>query len=174
MIKFSTIDSLAKSMGFGSYQDYLESDHWKNLKRKKGMSECCVCRSKSGLLAHHINYRGLLDVALSDLAVMCKSCHDDFHLCCRNYDLDYIGVQPQRIQEMTEAFRLTPYFIKRAAKIERKRARRAKPDRKKTARLKFRKLIRGPMTDEAIEVFCSWLKTYNRQAKHQDYVDCPF
>lgn len=65
------------------YRDvYLNSDHWKNLRKEK-LSQfdfCEKCKSLNHLDVHHINYKGLYDVKLSDLKVFCRNCHEKEHL----------------------------------------------------------------------------------------------
>lgn len=61
---------------------YLNSEHWKNLRTEKlsQISFCEKCKSINHLDVHHINYRGLYDVKLSDLQVLCRMCHEKEHL----------------------------------------------------------------------------------------------
>lgn len=60
-----------------NYQDYLKSDDWltkKYLKKLKAQ-QCAICSTKDNLHVHHLNYRNLIDVEMSDLRVLCKRCH---------------------------------------------------------------------------------------------------
>lgn len=66
------------------YRDtYLKSDHWKDLRLRKMVSKraiCCLCgESKFFNDVHHIVYRNLYDVRLSDLRVLCRRCHSLVH-----------------------------------------------------------------------------------------------
>lgn len=59
------------------YDDYLKSEDWltkKYLKRLK-RNNCAICNSKDNLHVHHLNYKNLVDVDMSDLRVYCKRCH---------------------------------------------------------------------------------------------------
>lgn len=60
---------------------YLKSEHWKNLKAQKlGVSPFCEdCGSRRCLDVHHLNYRNLFDVQLSDLKTLCRNCHEAIH-----------------------------------------------------------------------------------------------
>jgi hypothetical protein len=60
---------------------YLKSDHWKNLREEKleQVTACETCKTTCSLDVHHDNYRGLYDVRLTDLRVLCRKCHDDEH-----------------------------------------------------------------------------------------------
>lgn len=62
---------------------YLKSDHWQNLRLEKLVevdAHCyrCDVRDLSNDV-HHVNYRKLFDVMLSDLIVLCRTCHDLMH-----------------------------------------------------------------------------------------------
>jgi 5-methylcytosine-specific restriction endonuclease McrA len=61
---------------------YLHSDHWKNLRKEKlvQISICEKCKTIHNLDVHHINYKGLYDVKLSDLQVLCRKCHEEEHI----------------------------------------------------------------------------------------------
>jgi len=60
---------------------YLQSAHWKSLRSKKlaASPRCERCGNTHALDVHHVNYRNLFDVALSDLLTLCRSCHDAEH-----------------------------------------------------------------------------------------------
>lgn len=59
------------------YQEYLKSDHWRNLRSKKfaGSRVCGICRGRSELQVHHLFYKNLYDCDTTDLRVLCKRCH---------------------------------------------------------------------------------------------------
>lgn len=59
------------------YKEYLKSEDWltkRYLKRLKS-NKCAICSSTKLLEVHHLNYRNLFDVQLSDLRVLCHRCH---------------------------------------------------------------------------------------------------
>lgn len=60
---------------------YLKSEHWINLKKEKLKEfDCCaLCNSIKKLDVHHLNYKNLYDVELSDLLVVCRPCHAKIH-----------------------------------------------------------------------------------------------
>lgn len=95
------------------YDDYLRSAHWKRLRARKFDEvgrECQRCGScREPLHVHHINYRGLFNVRLSDLEVLCAACHTKHH-----------KEHPTRRRPKYASKR-----SKRAAKKRRARARRA-------------------------------------------------
>lgn len=61
--------------------EYLKSDHWKSLKARKLVQNpnCSGCWSNAHLDVHHIRYRNLYDVDLSDLLTLCRACHIKEH-----------------------------------------------------------------------------------------------
>jgi len=76
-----------------SYQDYLQSDHWKNIRRRKidMVHGCCEgtvtdnsgykwgCHRTNALEVHHLTYERLGRERLSDLMVLCPICHRHTH-----------------------------------------------------------------------------------------------
>lgn len=165
MTEYQKIDAIARSFGFAHYSDYLRSDHWKNLKRQVTSKLCCVCGSRTNLRTHHIRYRNLLDVEPADLVKMCEPCHDDFHLACRYYKLPYIDADPERIAVLTNTFRSSPYYIKRAEKLKRKRSglkpvnhtKQSTKQSKAKMKRAFKHFLKGKMRVDRAESFCKWL-----------------
>jgi len=65
-----------------SYQQYLESDHWKQVRAqtlKRAWYKCQICNSKDDLQVHHNNYDCLGDEKPSDLIVVCGQCHNEIY-----------------------------------------------------------------------------------------------
>jgi 5-methylcytosine-specific restriction endonuclease McrA len=60
---------------------YLKSDHWKFLREEKLKQNpnCEKCQSTICIDVHHLQYRGLYDVKISDLQTLCRKCHDVVH-----------------------------------------------------------------------------------------------
>lgn len=74
------------------YQEYLKSDHWKNLRKRKWASvhrrgikpHCGICGiSEVPLDVHHKEYKNLYDVDLSLLVLLCRNCHSTAHKLMR-------------------------------------------------------------------------------------------
>lgn len=63
------------------YQEYLRSDHWKQLRAKKvgNKRRCGICGETHGIQVHHMFYRNIYDVQTSDLRRLCDRCHGTFH-----------------------------------------------------------------------------------------------
>lgn len=62
-------------------QEYLKSVEWYKLKQLKlKETDCCVvCGSSQNLELHHITYQRLGNEILTDLAIVCRSCHQTIH-----------------------------------------------------------------------------------------------
>lgn len=64
------------------YQEYLQSAHWRTLRRKaleNAEHSCQLCNSESALNVHHRTYDRLGHERLADLIVLCRDCHAKFH-----------------------------------------------------------------------------------------------
>lgn len=62
-------------------EEYLRSEHWQKLKASKlQKNPCCEkCKSTKKLDVHHLDYKNLYDVLLSDLQTLCRKCHKMEH-----------------------------------------------------------------------------------------------
>lgn len=71
-----------KKMSREEYQEYLKSDHWQSLRKRKlshSKCRCAICGSTDRLEVHHLQYKNIFDVDLTDLRILCNRCHDLFH-----------------------------------------------------------------------------------------------
>lgn len=164
MTPFQQVEETARRIGFESYYDYLHSEHWRELKRKRlAGCVCCVCATPKRLLPHHTQYRNLIDVGFEDLEPMCCRCHDIFHMACRFYKISYLGLGAVRIAEITRAFMATPKFSKWEAKMQRRRAGIKKPplrfakESKNHIKRRFKQLMKGKLSAPRVKEFCDWL-----------------
>lgn len=68
--------------GYETYELYLDSDEWK-AKRKEALEEagnkCSICGSTDHLQVHHLSYEELEGKDISQVRVLCKSCHEKVH-----------------------------------------------------------------------------------------------
>ena len=65
-----------------SYNEYLYSDQWKNLRTdvfKRDNNICKVCNSNKATEVHHLTYLNIFNEKLSDLISICRSCHKEIH-----------------------------------------------------------------------------------------------
>ena len=75
------------------YNEYLKSEHWNKRKKtalKWWENRCALCNSDDELHVHHRSYANLGQEPLSDLIVLCKSCHELFH--------DKITKEPKEVE----------------------------------------------------------------------------
>lgn len=65
------------------YLKYLESGHWKKLRRQafeRDGWKCVICGSTRRLRGHHTKYRkDLRSCTVSDIQTMCEGCHEKHH-----------------------------------------------------------------------------------------------
>jgi len=64
------------------YKEYIESDEWKNKKRKSiqyHWYRCCKCKKTWFLEVHHWCYDNLGNEDMKELFAFCESCHKKFH-----------------------------------------------------------------------------------------------
>lgn len=81
----SFYDKLRK-LGFDSYQDYLKSEHWLDVRKRFWASKlgakkrCAGCLRKDvPLQLHHRTYRRIGAEKLGDLVQVCGECHAAIH-----------------------------------------------------------------------------------------------
>jgi hypothetical protein len=71
-----------RSLGYTTYGEYLESDHWKEVRswfwaRNKNR-HCRGCSGKPEQI-HHVTYKRLGAEKPYDLVAVCRSCHEAVH-----------------------------------------------------------------------------------------------
>ena len=65
-----------------SYQEYLKSPHWKEIRKRaldRAGHHCFVCRDTKNLNVHHNSYERLGKELDTDLIVLCEKCHNLFY-----------------------------------------------------------------------------------------------
>lgn len=70
--------------GAGDYQKYLRTRHWRKKRvwvARKARGLCAVCEKYVGKRGevHHLNYDRLWEEQLTDLLLVCRSCHELEH-----------------------------------------------------------------------------------------------
>lgn len=88
-----------------SYESYLRSPHWLELRRTHldNTAFCCACKSKSRLVLHHIYYSRLGSERTGDLIVLCSNCHQKLHdFLDSKYPGDSTGAKVRRTQRLFE------------------------------------------------------------------------
>jgi hypothetical protein len=84
------------------YAEYLESDHWKQLRAaaiEKWGDRCSNC-SVPRVDVHHLRYGTLFDVTTDDLMPLCRRCHDNVHASPRLKCL-LAGNHPSSVKRQT-------------------------------------------------------------------------
>lgn len=64
------------------YEQYIQSEHWKNLRGEAihiAGRKCEVCQSRSDLQGHHLQYRNFTDCTADDVLILCDGCHKLWH-----------------------------------------------------------------------------------------------
>jgi len=88
-----SIPARVKALGFASYRDYLQSEHWqefkvrlfktsaicKRIRKKYGEMRCYFCAGRGPLNVHHKTYKRLGVERMDDVFVICKDCHERIH-----------------------------------------------------------------------------------------------
>jgi hypothetical protein len=77
----STIGGRLRELGFSRYEEYLESDHWQDVRRRyraSGRPWVCRCGARPKAL-HHRTYERLGAELLDDLEPICPPCHRKLH-----------------------------------------------------------------------------------------------
>ncbi len=69
---------LAK-LGFKNYNEYLRSDHWREVKESQPDRFCTWCKKTSGLHLHHQTYKRLGAEEVEDLVWLCSLHHWAIH-----------------------------------------------------------------------------------------------
>jgi hypothetical protein len=60
---------------------YLKSDHWRDLRAAKLAANpvCERCKKRRSAEPHHLRYKNIFDVVLTDLLAVCRECHAEIH-----------------------------------------------------------------------------------------------
>jgi len=70
------------ALGYKNYSGYLQSEHWKELRKRifsERGSKCEVCNSEDSLNIHHRTYANFGNELESDLIITCGKCHKRIH-----------------------------------------------------------------------------------------------
>lgn len=72
---------------------YLKSKRWTKLRRRKLKEQdfkCNRCGAIKPLQVHHVDYKNVFDVTLSDLEVLCVPCH------AKEHGSDFVYKEPDK------------------------------------------------------------------------------
>jgi len=78
--------------------EYLKSDEWKKLRSLilHTTPNCQCCAVKIASEVHHMTYRNIVDVKVTDLLPVCRTCHKFIHNAIND---GYISQSPEKIEE---------------------------------------------------------------------------
>lgn len=92
----SPLDQLSVSAGYKSYNDYLNSPHWKEFRRRYSISNqpqrCRLCPSTK-IELHHIIYTHLGKERLDDVTPLCRTHHQEVHRWLEEHKLPIIETE---------------------------------------------------------------------------------
>ena len=74
----ATFHETLRQLGYKSYAEYLGSEHWADLNRRKTAKTCKVCRGPRQVL-HHRTYKRLGHEWLADMIPLCHKHHKMIH-----------------------------------------------------------------------------------------------
>ncbi len=79
------MDKRVQVLGFDTYREYLQSQHWREFVRHRRQKRCWVCGKSRGvvLCLHHLTYDRLGSELPDDVVTLCKGCHEDAHTLAR-------------------------------------------------------------------------------------------
>ena len=68
-------------LGYASYQDYLQSPHWRSVKVRLLIKKplCCVCENNRADTLHHLTYTRIGTENDNDILLLCQNCHNIIH-----------------------------------------------------------------------------------------------
>lgn len=101
-----------------SYKEYLQTNHWKRLRRVKleqAGYKCEQCESTFWLAVHHVSYRkSWFDSQPEDLKVLCNYCHKKAHGILKPNDRPiYTVAQRDSIVKNLCGIHVRTYFAKK-------------------------------------------------------------
>lgn len=155
------------SRRYQSYQRYLESPHWRDLRLAKFEEcgrHCQNCNTLDKIRVHHVRYRNLIDCVPADLVVLCEDCHNDFHNAAQLQSLKLKDCEELfQIRHLINWLRTLPPEDRRSARGAARRQR--KQEKRRIIKCKprilhnkiKRMLLAGRGTPEAIDKVIAYL-----------------
>jgi len=95
-----------------TYQDYLRTTHWSVMRKKikakyKGKCACCGFTAKDEIMhVHHLTYERVGKERLTDLVLLCESCHKHVHAWMRTMRGDNLG--KHAFEVVRKSFQMKP------------------------------------------------------------------
>lgn len=81
-LRYTDRDTILRSIGFKSYEDYLKSEFWANIRTaaiERHGKNCALCGKDKSIQVHHTRYdrATLIGEQLRFLVPVCRNCHLD-------------------------------------------------------------------------------------------------
>ena len=129
-----SIPARLRELGYSSYKEYLNSQHWKEVKaryfRSKlvpknvlGDFKCAYCEETTGLSVHHLTYKSLGNEKLHHLILLCRKHHEIAHDINREVGKDlWKSTKASRTPKLSNRYKRNMALAKakRAWKIQKK------------------------------------------------------
>src|ERR1035437_26376 len=117
MTRFQKFHLQLKKLGYDSYNEYLQSDHWKELRVRYYQSKCyknCLVCKKPPVYPnfHHRTYKRLGKERLGDIVLVCRVCHKLIH--------DTFNTKFFKNKKRTDLWRVTKFVARRSIRNYRK------------------------------------------------------
>lgn len=78
-------------------EEYLKSEEWKSLRNLVlSSSPGCQCCKKRATEVHHMTYRNIVDIKITDLLPVCRACHNLIHDAIKD---GYIDLSPENLED---------------------------------------------------------------------------
>lgn len=141
-------------LGFASYQDYLNGDHWRDFKKRyvaaKMPTTCAVCGCKPVQLHHH-SYDRLGKEEFADITPLCRAHHEAVHEWLKEHKGGSVVCTFKAIKALRLAMGLAEIPEQHVPKPRKDKAeaRRLKRERKKARRQRQRERIEAAKLEQA-------------------------
>jgi len=121
-----------KKLGFETYQDYLQSEHWTTLRQsiREERKTCEACGGNIGLSVHHHTYERVGQEELSDLHLICELCHTAIHTLCGKSKIKGLAKNTKIfIRSIQLRFNIKPFFKEKDSPSKKKHKKKKPPPR---------------------------------------------
>lgn len=151
---------LFAALNFETYQDYLNSVHWREFSASVKQRICYCCSGKRRLQVHHIQYNNLGKETKEDVITVCRECYRSIHRRA--------GRNASRLQ--SAHFWLKKKFTDKLKKLERRRKKKRKVSPKRLKRVARREALRE--TEREISLDRQSIKVLEEFAQYERYLNC--
>jgi hypothetical protein len=112
-----SIPARLRELGYSSYQEYLNSKHWKEVRQRYfrsklvprnilGDLKCAYCEETTGLAVHHLTYKSLGNERLHHLILLCRYHHEKAHEINREVGKDlWKSTKASRTPKLSNRFK---------------------------------------------------------------------